>query len=195
MKKLIIVCEEKCRVYGDYLSQLISLDDDTVDSSVGTKDGTVAAQVWLEKDYIANSAHISSDQYILFIGNDKLMKEKSTHMKVVFSQFGMTYGWLGKQAVLCVEKVVQTSEYESFISFARSYQSDINVLIGKKTTQKALPEKALIPAKAALAVIQPAAGVALAVKQLTLNTKIKKQQYSCEVMKFYLESLSDFLGL
>ena len=28
MKKLIIVCEEKCRQYGDYLAQLISLDDD-----------------------------------------------------------------------------------------------------------------------------------------------------------------------
>ncbi len=24
MKKLIIVCEEKCRQYGDYLAQLIS---------------------------------------------------------------------------------------------------------------------------------------------------------------------------
>ncbi len=28
MKKLIIVCEEKCRQYGDYLAQLISLEDD-----------------------------------------------------------------------------------------------------------------------------------------------------------------------
>ena len=28
MKKLIIICEEHCRVFGDYLSQLISMDDD-----------------------------------------------------------------------------------------------------------------------------------------------------------------------
>ncbi len=45
MKKLIIVCGEKYRVYGDYLAQLISLEDDTEDSTVGVKDGEVAAQV------------------------------------------------------------------------------------------------------------------------------------------------------
>ena len=33
MKKLIIVCEEKCRQYGDYLAQLISLEDDTEDET------------------------------------------------------------------------------------------------------------------------------------------------------------------
>lgn len=97
MKKLIIVCEEKYRVYGDYLAQLISLEDDTEDSTVGVKDGEVAAQVWLEKDYKANSAQLSSNQYILFIGHNKLIKEKSSHMKVAFSQYGMAYGWLGKQ--------------------------------------------------------------------------------------------------
>ena len=59
MKKLIIVCEEKCRQYGDYLAQLISLEDDTEDETVGTKDGEVAAQVWLEKDYKANAAQLS----------------------------------------------------------------------------------------------------------------------------------------
>lgn len=73
MKKLIIVCEEKYRVYGDYLAQLISLEDDTEDSTVGVKDGEVAAQVWLEKDYKANSAQLSSNQYILFIGHNKLI--------------------------------------------------------------------------------------------------------------------------
>lgn len=77
MKKLIIVCEEKYRVYGDYLAQLISLEDDTEDSTVGVKDGEVAAQVWLEKDYKANSAQLSSNQYILFIGHNKLINEKS----------------------------------------------------------------------------------------------------------------------
>ena len=94
MKKLIIVCEEKCRKYGDYLAQLISLEDDTEENIVGTKDGEAAAQVWLEKDYSANSAQISSNQYIVFIGQDQLIKNKSVHMKVEFSDFGIKYGWL-----------------------------------------------------------------------------------------------------
>ena len=82
----------KYRLYGDYLSQLISLEDDTEEQTVGTKDGEAAAQVWLEKEYLSNSAHLSSDQYLLFIGHDKLIKEKSRYMRVKFSQFGMTYG-------------------------------------------------------------------------------------------------------
>ena len=137
MKKLIIVCEEKCRQYGDYLAQLISLEDDKEDETVGTKDGEVAAQVWLEKDYKANAAQLSSNQYILFIGQDKLIKEKSSHMNMEFAEFGMKYGWLGKQAVLSVEKVVEADKYENFISYAQNYQKNVEQLI-KSKDKKAL---------------------------------------------------------
>lgn len=201
MKKLIIVCEEKCRQYGDYLAQLISLEDDTEENTVGTKDGEVAAQVWLEKDYKANSAQLSSSQYILFIGQDKLIKEKSSHMNMEFSEYGMKYGWLGKQAVLSVEKVVEADKYESFISYAQNYQQNIEQLI-KTKDKKALKSGAAagaVGAAGALAVfapvaLAPIAGV-MAVKKFTLNSKIKEQQYSCAVMKFYLDDLSKFLGL
>ena len=209
MKKLIIVCEEKCRQYGDYLAQLISLEDDTEDETVGTKDGEVAAQVWLEKDYKANAAQLSSNQYILFIGQDKLIKEKSSHMNMEFAEFGMKYGWLGKQAVLSVEKVVEADKYENFISYAQNYQQNVEQLI-KSKDKKALKAGAAAVAGAAgvvkagaLAVISPVALVpiagigagVMAVKKFTLNSKIKEQQYSCAVMKFYLDDLSKFLGL
>ena len=214
MKKLIIICEEKCRQYGDYLAQLISLEDDTEENTVGTKDGEVAAQVWLEKDYKANSAQLSSSQYILFIGQDKLIKEKSSHMNMEFSEFGMIYGWLGKQAVLSVEKVVEADKYENFISYAQNYQKNVEQLI-KSKDKKALKAGAAAGAAGvaggatgvakagALAVISPVALVpiagigagVMAVKKFTLNSKIKEQQYSCAVMKFYLDDLSKFLGL
>ena len=213
MKKLIIVCEEKCRKYGDYLAQLISLEDDKEDETVGTKDGEVAAQVWLEKDYKANAAQLSSNQYILFIGQDKLIKEKSSHMNMGFAEFGMKYGWLGKQAVLSVEKVVEADKYENFISYAQNYQQNVEQLI-KSKDKKALKAGAAAGAArvagaagvakaGALAVISPVALVpiagigagVMAVKKFTLNSKIKEQQYSCAVMKFYLDDLSKFLGL
>ncbi len=207
MKKLIIVCEEKCRQYGDYLAQLISLEDDKEDETVGTKDGEVAAQVWLEKDYKANAAQLSSNQYILFIGQDKLIKEKSSHMNMGFAEFGMKYGWLGKQAVLSVEKVVEADKYENFISYAQNYQQNVEQLIkskDKKVLKAGAAAGAAGVAKAgALAVISPVALVpiayigagVMAVKKFTLNSKIKEQQYSCAVMKFYLDDLSKFLGL
>ena len=207
MKKLIIICEEKCRQYGDYLAQLISLEDDTEENTVGTKDGEVEAQVWLEERYKANSALISSSQYILFIGQDKLIKEKSSHMNMKFSKYGMKYGWLGKQAVLSVEKVVEADKY------AQNYQQNVEQLIKSKdkqslkagATAEAVGVAGVVgAAKAgALAVIVPAAlapiaGISagvMAVKKYTLNSKIKEQQYSCAVMKFYLDDLSKFLGL
>lgn len=203
MKKLIIVCEEKCRQYGDYLAQLISLEDDTGDETVGTKDGEVAAQVWLEKDYKANAAQLSSNQYILFIGQDKLIKEKSTHMNMEFAEFGMKYGWLGKQAVLSVEKVVEADKYENFISYAQNYQENVERLIkskDKKTLKADAATGVAGVAKAgAFAVISPVAlapiAGMMAVKKFTLNSKIKEQQYSCAIMKFYLDDLSEFLGL
>lgn len=39
--------------------------------------------------------------------------------------YTMAYGWLGKQAVLCVNKVVSAKEYNDFITFALSYQDDL----------------------------------------------------------------------
>ena len=204
MKKLIIVCEEKYRVYGDYLAQLISLEDDTEETTVGVKDGEVAAQVWLEKDYKANAAQVSSNQYILFIGHDNLIKEKSSHMKVAFSQYGMAYAWLGKQAVLCDDKVVSGNEYNDFITFALSYQDNLERLIEEKKEkskiQKSVEAGGKVTGIAALAVVggaiavAPLAGMDI-VKKITLNKKIEQQQYSCAVMKFYLDSLGEFLGL
>lgn len=198
MKKLIIVCEEKYRAYGDYLAQLISLEDDTDDATVGTKDGEVAAQVWTEKDYSNNSSQISSTQYILFIGNSKMIKEKSSHMTTKFREFGMKYGWLGKQAVLCVEKVVPLAEYDNFIAFATTYQEEIKGLSDKekKARKVALP---VAFAAGAFTIAAPIiAGPVAALNALGIskrNKKIEEQQYSCCTMKFYLDGLSKFLGM
>lgn len=198
MKKLIIVCEEKCRSYGDYLAQLISMDDDTDETTVGTKDGEVAAQVWTEKDYNNNAAQMSSNQYVLFVGNSKLIKEKSSHMNTEFNEYGMKYGWLGKQAVLCVEKVVPLKQYDEFIEFALEYQENIKALVTKeKSAGKAALPVAL--AAGALAWAAPIVAAPIAtwniISMSKRNKKIEEQQYNCCTMKFYLDGLSKFLGM
>ena len=114
MKKLIIVCEERLRRYGDFLAQLISGTDDKEGRVVGIKDGAAAAQVWTEKEYTANAAQISSEQYLLFVGNSKLIKEKRHHILQKYSDHGINYGWLGKQAVLFVDHILSFSEYTNF---------------------------------------------------------------------------------
>lgn len=198
MRKLIIVCEEKCRLFGDYLAQLISMDDDAGETTVGVKDGAVAAQVWTEKDYSSNAAQMSSNQHVLFIGNSKLIKAKSAHMNIEFSEYGMKYGWLGKQAVLCVENTVPAKEYDEFIKFALTYQKNIEKLNKKEK----LAEKAAVPlsfAASALAWVAPIVAApivalnAIGIKKR--NAKTEEQQYSCCTMKFYLDGLSKFLGM
>ena len=104
MKGIIIVCEDKLRKYGDFLAQLVSLEDDTDESIIGVKDGEVNAVVWSESEYKSNTSQLSSNQHILFIGNSKMIKEKREHMLKKFCEHGIDYRWLGKQAALFVEK-------------------------------------------------------------------------------------------
>lgn len=201
MKKLIIVCEEKLRQYGDFLAQLVSLQDDKGKEIVGVKDGAVAAQVWTEQEYSANAPQISSEQYILFVGNSKLMKEKRTFMQGQFSQYGMCYGWLGKQAALFVDHVVTLEEYEGFIALAQDNQPEVAKLIEAKAEVKnnAFLDK-YTPVKAIMVgVLNPfvaivSQGVKHTVKAAN-NKKIEAQQYSCLTLLFYLKGLSSFLGL
>ena len=137
MKKLIIVCEEKLHRYGDFLAQLISESDDKEGLVVGIRDGAVAAQVWTEKEYSANAAQISSEQYILFVGNSKLIKEKRHHMMQKYSEYGMNYGWLGKQAVLFVDHMLAFSEYANFYKLLSNEYAEIS----KKEAVRLLPTK------------------------------------------------------
>ena len=195
MKTLIIVCDEKHQKYGDFLAQLVSLEDDKPDEIVGTKDGAVAAQVWLEKDYKANAATISSNQYILFIGNDKFTKDKRTHMTIKYDQFGMKYGWLGKQAALCVEEIIKPEEYEDFYTYATGRQENVERLIEHTSEPETDDAEAQEKKGFAMAVKKvPAMGL-VAIKQLSTNRKIEEQQYSCLTYVFYLNGLSEFLGL
>ena len=208
IKKLIIVCEEKLKRYGDFLAQLVSLDDDKGEDIVGTKDGSVTALVWTEKNYMSNSAQISSEQHILFIGNSKLDKEKRSHMQVYYSQYGMEYSWLGKQAALYVNKTLEMDEYVSFIELAKSNQADVKMLVDKikdvvvlntekeSAKKKAAIEKFLLPMKAIPVAIVNAPGKGInAINMMTNAKKIEDQQYNCAIMLFYLNGLSKFLGL
>lgn len=208
MKKLIIVCEERLRQYGDFLAQLISLRDDKDDGIIGTKDGTTAAQVWTESEYKSNSAQISSEQYILFIGNTKLLKEKRLHMKKN-GKYGMVYSWLGKQAVIYVDEVVSLDDYDLFIDYAKKIQPEVKKLIELKQYEQLayqkikevknevkFLEKVINPIRVIPNVLAnaPILGANMFSKVVN-NKKIEEQEYSCVVLEFYLNGLSTFLGL
>ena len=177
------------------------------DKIVGVKDGAVAAQVWSETDYTHQAVQISSEQYILFIGNSKLIKEKRYHMINKFSKYGMNYGWLGKQAVLYVDDIVDVEHYDEFIEFAKENQSDIKKLIDVKsaimdTSDLAIDSKEkgikqlINPLKEIQATFVNAPIRALnAINRLTNSKEIEEQEYTCLTLTFYMNGLSQFLGL
>ena len=206
MKNLIIVCEERFRQYGDFLAQLVSIEDKK-DINLGIKEGTFVSQVWSEKEYISNAAQISSEQYLLFIGNSKLSKSKRFHMINKFSEYGMNYGWLGKQAAIFVDRVVGVNDYNSFIEYAKRNQSDINKFIKLKSDILFLPErtdgediksiKELLNIEEfyEVFIVNTKAKIINRFKRVINKNSIEKQEYTCLVFVFYLKGLSQFLGL
>ena len=141
-KKLIIVCDEKTEQYANYLRQLISTNDDKDGEVVGIADGTVEAAVWLEKEYLANKAQISSNEHILFIGDNKTSKSESSSMVVKFEKFGMQYGWLGKRAMMKVDnEMLEPESYDEFIEYALGYQADFEKITMKRAKSIAIGKK------------------------------------------------------
>ena len=121
--RLIIVCDEKTKEYANYLRQLVSVNDDKDDETVGTKDGCVEVAVWTEDNYLNNQPTISSNEHILFIGDNKTSKSEIKNMQINHDKFGMKYGWLGKRAMMLVDDAkLNKEEYDKFIKYCAEYK-------------------------------------------------------------------------
>lgn len=152
VSKIIIVCDEKTKEYANYLRQLISVNDDKEEKIVGSADGSAEAAVWLEKEYLANSATISSNEHILFIGKNNTSKSETSSMVVRFDKYGMKYGWLGKRAMMQVDDaMLDEAKYCEFIEFCSAYEQkfeklaykNLNTHTGRKKTETAKPADSL----------------------------------------------------
>lgn len=118
-------------------------------------------------------------------------------MQGQFSQYGMCYGWLGKQAALFVDHVVALEEYDGFIALAQVNQPEVTKLIDAKAEVDGIalldrykPLKAIVEG-----VVNPVVAAVNQGVKATNNKKIEAQQYSCLTLLFYLKGLSSFLGL
>ena len=139
--KLIIVCDDKTKEYANYLRQLISVYDDKDGEIVGVADGTVDAAVWAEEEYKHNSATISSNEHVLFVGENKTSKSEIRSMSIRFKKFGMSYGWLGKRAMMSVDDaLLSPTEYKEFIDFCASYKQYFDRNAYEEKEQKTIGE-------------------------------------------------------
>ena len=90
---------------ADFLMSLLGQKDDEGENIVGIKDGAVSVAIYMLKQYRDNQSQITNNNYILFIGDFEEAKELSKHMRNGFDKYGMHYGWLGKHAVMYVDKI------------------------------------------------------------------------------------------
>ena len=214
--KLIIVCDDNTVGYANYLRQLISANDDEEDVIIGTKDGAIKVSVWLEKHYLDNMSTISSNEHVLFIGENQASKNEISSMTVKFDQFGMKYGWLVKRGMMIIAKTIDNPEdYNEFIELCRNYKTEFEFIEFKKS----LPEQALDAAVSAMGDIPdimlnvgntllsflgpvPAIAsdavnaVAEATKWITTTDdqrKITDQQFRALTLILYMDGLSEFL--
>lgn len=136
VKKLIIVTDEKNKPYANYLMALISAKDDKEGEVVGIADGSVEAVVWSEKNFADNEPTLSSSAHVLFLGDTKLSKKQRGGLSIKFDDFGLKYGWLGKRAVMYVDRVISSVvEYNRFYDYAIKYQENFTKAIERKTVQ------------------------------------------------------------
>lgn len=196
--KLIIVCDEKTKEYANFLRQLISVNDDKDDDVVGIVDGSVDAAVWLEKEYLANSATVSSNEHVLFVGNFKTSKSEMSSMKVKCNSYGMKYGWLGKRAMMQVEDTLLSEfNYNAFIAFCIDYEQRFEKLAYPSLNKSLILGVTRAGANAKLPPVVDAGFLAVEVYnellEQSLHKKIKDQQYRALTVIFYRDGLKEFL--
>ena len=214
--KLIIVCDESTVGYANYLRQLVSANDDEEDVIIGTKDGAIKVSVWLEKHYLDNMSTISSNEHVLFIGENQASKDEIPSMTVKFDQLGMKYGWLGKRGMMLVSSTTDNPDsYNEFINLCSDYKTEFELIEFKKPLHEQALDAAVgvmgdipdimmnvgntllsflgpVPAIAADAVN----AVAEATKWITTTDdqrKITDQQFRALTLILYMDGLSEFL--
>ena len=140
-KKIVIVCGKEERKYGDLLSRMIS----SVSHDESSALQGVSAVVWDIKGYEDNQSQLSSDQYIVFIGNDTKIIDKRIGMQSYYDENFMHYEWLGRQAALYLNESLKTSRdkqlmKDTAIEFGLDMVSPILGLMKSKNTKKNIDE-------------------------------------------------------
>lgn len=177
-KEVIIVYDEGAKEYADYLFALIS-----------TKKNIEARCLSL-KQYEETSVTLSSENNMIFIGDNKITQSKRKFIpEMEFSKYGINYGWLGKTAIAYVEdRKLDEKEYKSFSEYAAK--------INKKFKEENLNIIDKIPNvfKWMILFLSIWIGGYILYSSSKTQKKIKEQQYAILINTFFMNSLEKFLG-
>jgi len=188
-KKLVIVCDEKTKIYATQLTQLISDNDDIDDEIVGCKDGTVVATIWGEKQYRDSEPTLSTEQDILFIGKSKAAKAAISALedKEIFNGHGIHFYKRGNMSAIVVEdRMLKKEEYNAFIEFCKKNEKKFETKISLNPLKS--PNKTLKAIGILFPLVFPFEIYGNKAKQQIID-----QQYKFGVSYFYMTELNKFL--
>ena len=209
-KKLIIVVDDKSNVYGELLSALVTMKDDSIAGVIGVKDGSVETVIWTEKIYADNQAQLGSSNKIVFLGKSDIAKSVGANINCQneFSPYGICYGYVSNKAVVYVDntslsghKELYDEFYEKYCAFMKSIGTEFaigqikdKVEIKTKNVHESEKERGAF-AKKAFGVFHKIDQMAAKGISVLVNTKeISDQQNRCAIFAFYANMLATFMG-
>lgn len=177
-KKLIVVYDKNTEATANYLLQLISGNDDAEGTQVGTKDGNVEVSLWSEKEYNDSRPKMSSTQYVLFVGNGKMVKTLRENVTDTFCAVGMHYGWLGTQAFMYVDGGLNKDNIDEFNALCDKYAKQFEAKLDMHYSPSS---------KNILKVVKR-------VGDLFQSKEAEKQQYTLLATIMYMDGITKFIG-
>lgn len=189
---LIIVCDEKERVYANYLTQLI-------ETKIVNLENFNGGGIWDIKTYRCNLSQLPSYQPILFLGMNQYTKEQMETIKEKYNKFGMHFGWLGKRAVLYVDDIINAfsdiinikKEYNDFLNYSKESGIEHNdVLTPFIESNKSI----LINGLTLISIYAPfVRGTKVAYDLNKIRNIMIEQKYKTLIEIFYKEGLNEFM--
>lgn len=178
-KKIVYITADKnCMKYAHMLQTLISEMKE------------VKCCIYTKKVYEDNMSKASSDNLIIFIGENNISKPTIQLMQYSDNKnkkFGIRYGWRGTRAVLWSESIFWKFGIKK--DFYKYYENTYSQF-----------QKALVPYNAKKGVAEVAVllgfgfiGVGKIFDEIINGNKLKKAQYNACLMEFIKNSLPNFI--
>ncbi len=201
-RNLLVVYKNKDEVTLNHLKKFVDTKDDDTENEkiIGTEDGSVKVISWDEKTWLdnkkaGNNGHL--DDKILFLGDIKGVDKLIPTLDIKFNQFGVAYGFSGKQAAIIVspDPIRKKEKYNEFIEDLKKVCDSPTARATKSfdpSNKKAFNLE--VATTAIFALTNPVSLASYLITDAFLDAKlVKQQQLLYGVANLYLNDLDKFM--
>ena len=195
-KNLVVVCKDEMLV--NQLRKLVETkDDESEDSIVGTKDGTVKIVTWNEKVWLDQKKAGNIDDKILIVGDIKGSDKLVPVIDVKFDECGVKYGWAGDQAIITInpKALGKEEDYNKFLEKFNSLPVPEIIKKKKKSESKEIVQAGTIAAGVGVLLgFFAEIGVGIAASMFSNKKAVKQQMLFYGVINLYNNHLEEFMN-